>query len=118
MRPGPVARAARGGVSRRRVQTLVIGLVVAISTAAATVALGLLVDSTAPFDHAFAVQHGAQLTVYVNPAKATAAQLAATKRLPGVTAAAGPFPEVTITGQASLPGIGGDALLPPATLAG
>jgi putative ABC transport system permease protein len=76
------------------VQTGVIGLVLLISTAASTLALGLLVDSNAPFDHAFAAQHGSQVTATV---QASSAQLAATAHLPGVTAAAGPFPETTIT---------------------
>ena len=91
---GPAVRAARGGLSGRRVQTMVIGLVLLISTAASTLALGLLVDSNAPFDHAFAAQHGSEVTT---AAQATTAQLAATAHLPGVTAAAGPFPEANVT---------------------
>jgi putative ABC transport system permease protein len=94
MKAIPAARAARGGLSGRRVQAVVIGLVLLVSTAAATLALGLLVDSNAPFDHAFAAQHGSQVTA---TAQATTAQLAATAHLPGVTAAAGPFPETTVT---------------------
>ena len=62
MRAIPAVRAARGGLSGRRVQAMVIGLVVLISTAASTLALGLLVDSNAPFDHAFAAQNGAEVT--------------------------------------------------------
>ena len=89
----PVLRAARGGLAGRRVQAMVIGLVVLVSTAASTLALGLLVDSNAPFDHAFAAQHGAQVMATVTPS----GQLAATTRLPGVTAAAGPFAETTVT---------------------
>jgi putative ABC transport system permease protein len=73
---------------------MVIGLVLLVSTAPSTLALGLLVDSNAPFDHAFAVQHGSEVTA---TAKATTAQLVATDHLPGVTAAAGPFPETTVT---------------------
>ena len=49
---------------------MVIGLVVLVSTAACTLALGLLVDSNAPFDHAFAAQHGAHVTATVNPVRA------------------------------------------------
>ena len=93
IRGRPAVRAARGGLAGRRVQAMVIGLVVLVSTAASTLALGLLVDSNAPFDHAFAAQHGAQVTATVTPS----AQLAATTRLPGVTAAAGPFAETTVT---------------------
>jgi putative ABC transport system permease protein len=90
---GPVVRAARSGLSGRRVQTMVIGLVVLVSTAASTLALGLLVDSNAPFDHAFAAEHGSEVTA---TASATAAQLAATAHAPGVTAAAGPFGAATV----------------------
>ena len=72
-------RAARGGLAGRRVQAMVIGLVVLVSTAASTLALGLLVDSNAPFDHAFAAQHGAQVTATVTPS----AQLAASHGRPG-----------------------------------
>ena len=94
MRAIPAVRAARGGLSGRRVQAVVIGLVVLVATAASTLALGLLVDSNAPFDHAFAAQHGSQVTA---AATASPVQLAATTLMPGVTAAAGPFPETTVT---------------------
>jgi putative ABC transport system permease protein len=104
----PAVRAARGGLAGRRVQAMVIGLVVLVSTAACTLALGLLVDSNAPFDHAFAAQHGAQVMTTATPS----AQLAATTRLPGVTAAAGPFAETTVNvlihepgGQGQPPGL-------------
>ena len=93
MKAIPAVRAARGGLSGRRVQTMVIGLVLLVSTAAATLALGLLADSNSPFDHAFNAQHGSQVTA---TAKATAAQLAGTAHLPGVSAAAGPFPQVSV----------------------
>ena len=94
MKASPAVRAARGGLSGRRVQAMVIGLVLLVATAASTLALGLLVDSNAPFDHAFAAQHGSEVTAIT---RASSAQLAATTRLAGVTAAAGPFPETTVT---------------------
>ena len=117
MRTGPVGQAVRGGVSRRRVQTLVIGLVLLVSTAASLLALALVVDSSAPFDHSFAAQHGADLAAVVNPARATPAELAATARRPGVTAAAGPFAEATIAPQMAHVS-GPNGFLPPMTLAG
>ena len=95
----PAVKAARTGLTGRRVQAIVIGLVVLVSTAASTLALGLLVDSNAPFDHAFASQRGAHVTAAVNAARASSARLAATTRLPGVAAASGPFPETTVTAQ-------------------
>ena len=104
IRGGPTVRAARGGLAGRRVQAMVIGLVVLVSTAASTLALGLLVDSNAPFDHAFAAQHGSHVTAAVNAAQVSSGQLAATTRLPGVTAAAGPFAETTANVLLQVPG--------------
>ncbi len=95
MKTFPVLSAARGGLSGRRVQAIVIGLVVFGSTAAATLALGLLADSDAAFNRAFAAQHGADVTATVSGA--SPAQLAGTTRLPGVTASAGPFPEASVS---------------------
>ena len=99
MKTIPVVRAALGGLSGRRVQAIVIGLVVLVSTGASTLGLGLLADSNAPFDHAFNAQHGADVTATISGA--SAAELAATTHLPDVTASAGPFPEtnVAVTAQ-------------------
>jgi putative ABC transport system permease protein len=112
MSAAAVARAVRGGLSRRRLQTVVIGLVVLVSTAATVLALALVVVSNAPFEHAFAAQHGADVAATIDVSKVTDAELAGTTRLTEVTAAAGPFAEVTVTPKAA----GGS--LPPMTLAG
>jgi putative ABC transport system permease protein len=104
-----------GGVTRRKVQTVVIFTVLLVSTASATLGLGLLLDSNTPFQHAFAAQRGAEVTASIDAANATAAQLAATERLPEVTAAAGPFAEAAITPRISAHG---GITLPPATVAG
>ena len=103
MRAGPVGRAVRGGVARRRVQTIVIALVLLVSTGASVLALALVVDSSAPFDHSFAAQRGAHLAVIIDPARATPADVAATRRLPQVTAAAGPFAAVSVAPAAGRP---------------
>ena len=95
----PVLRAMRGGLTRRRVQAVVIAVVLLVSTAASVLGLALAADSNAPFDHAFSVQHGADATVTVDSPAATPAELAATRRLPQVTVAAGPFPQATATLQ-------------------
>ena len=100
MKTIPVVRAALGGLSGRRVQAIVIGLVVLVSTAASTLGLGLVVDSNAPFDHAFSAQHGADVAATVSGA--SPAQLAATTHLAGVTASAGPFPETTVSVSAQV----------------
>jgi len=111
--------AARGGVARRRTTTFVIGIVLLVSTAACVLALGLVVDSSSPFDTAFAAQHGAHEAVTVDTARATSAQLAATRNLPGVTALSGPYGEVTVTPVIKGGGPdGGGYSAPPITLVG
>ncbi|MBM2615582.1 FtsX-like permease family protein [Actinoplanes sp. LDG1-06] len=102
----------RSGVRRRRVQTIVIGLVAAAAVTAAVLGAGLLVASRAPFDQAFAAQRGAHLTVQL-----TTAQQAT---VPTATATAGPYavmnvpfhgpegmrmPDLTVVAR---PGPGGD----------
>jgi putative ABC transport system permease protein len=84
---------------RHKVQAVVLGMVLLVSTASATLGLALLAASDAPFQHAFAAQDGAHLTLTVNPARADAAQLASTRILHGVTAMAGPFGEATVPTQ-------------------
>jgi putative ABC transport system permease protein len=76
-----VWRAARAAVRRRRLQTVVIGVVVGLSTMMIVVALGLL---DASFDRAFDQQRGAHLTVTFDPRSALSPA-------PQVAAAAGPF---------------------------
>ena len=98
-----IRTALHGGLAGRRVQALAIGLVLLATAAASTLAAGLLAASDAPFDHAFAAQHGADAALAVNAAKAPAGELAATARLAGVTAAAGPFAEATVTASAAIP---------------
>ena len=95
---GPV-RTASGGMRRHKVQAIAIGLVVLVSTASATLGLALLAASNAPFTRAFGTQNGAHVTVTVNAARASTAELAATSHLSGVTAAAGPFSESVVQTQ-------------------
>ena len=92
-------RTATGGMLRHKVQAAVIGMVLLISTASATLGFALLAASNAPFQHAFSSQHGAHATVTVNPAHASPAELAATRTLGGVTAAPGPFAAATVPVQ-------------------
>ncbi|MFF8382086.1 ABC transporter permease [Streptomyces kanasensis] len=54
-----------------------------------------MVAAAAPFDHAFGKQQGAHITAQFDPAKVGAAQLAASGRVAGVTASAGPYPSTT-----------------------
>ncbi|EFL21565.1 efflux ABC transporter, permease, partial [Streptomyces himastatinicus ATCC 53653] len=87
----------RSGVGRRRVQTLVIGLATMMAVAASVLGGSLLVVSGAPFDDAFAGQHGAHLSVQFDAGKASAGQLSKSRVAEGVSAAAGPFRTATVT---------------------
>ncbi|HEX4094839.1 MAG TPA: FtsX-like permease family protein, partial [Trebonia sp.] len=103
-----VFRAARGGLGGRRLQAIIIGLVVLISTAASTLALGMLADAHSPFDHAFTQQHGAELTVAVDTSVASAAQIANATHAKGVTAVAGPFAaDDSVAAKVTIPQVSG-----------
>jgi putative ABC transport system permease protein len=104
-----IIRAARGGLGGRRLQAVVIGLVVLACTAASVLAVGMLVDSQSPFDRGFAAQHGADVAADMSLSAASSAQLAATAHVTGVTAVAGPFPETTADTKVTIPGISGSA---------
>jgi putative ABC transport system permease protein len=100
-----ILRAARGGIARRRLQTVVIALVVLISTASTVVALALVVNSEAPFDHAFSSQRGADITAAIAPSVG-AERLDQTAHVSGVTSAAGPYPETTVSVRSGGMGFG------------
>ena len=102
-----VFRAARGGLGGRKLQAVVIGLVVLVATAASTLALGMLTDAHSPFDHAFGSQNGAHVAVTVDTSVASAAQITAATKVSGVTAVAGPFATENVVAQVSMPGISG-----------
>jgi putative ABC transport system permease protein len=89
-------RTATGGIRRHKLQAIVIGSVLLISTASATLGFALLAASNAPFQHGFSAQRGAHVAVTVNTAHASPAELAATATLHGVTATAGPFGAATL----------------------
>jgi putative ABC transport system permease protein len=107
MRPAATMRAAWHGLTGRPLQAIIIGLVALASTAASALALGMSVEANAPFDHAFARDHGAQVAITVDTAKVTPAQLTATTRLREVTAAAGPFPLTQVSARITLAGAAG-----------
>lgn len=79
-------------LSRRRLQSIIIALVILLSSGAATLALSLLVESDAPYDHAFAQANGAHLVITYAGNKVTPAQLTASASAHGVTGALGPLP--------------------------
>ncbi|WP_457659310.1 ABC transporter permease [Streptomyces galilaeus] len=116
----PLGRVVRAGVARRRVQTAVMVLTTLMAVTASVLAVGLLVAARAPFDRAFAAQHGAHLTGQFDGTKVTAERLARTADAAGVEAVAGPFRTVpvrarTASDSAVLPA-GVD--LPPFTVVG
>lgn len=87
----PVLRKTLADIRRRKVQTAVVALVVFLSSLTATLALTLLVESDAPFDRAFNRVQGAHLFVAFDTKRVTESQVGATRSLPAVTAAAGPW---------------------------
>ncbi|WP_413799211.1 FtsX-like permease family protein [Streptomyces iranensis] len=93
---GALGRVVRSGVSRRRVQTVVIAVATMMAVASAVVAGSLMVAAAAPFDHAFGKQQGSHITAQFDPARASAAQLAKTGKLSGVAASAGPYPSTSV----------------------
>ena len=102
-----IIRAARGGLGGRRLQAVVIALVVLACTAASVLAVGMLVDSQLPFDRGFTAQHGADVAADMSLSAASSAQLAATSHVSGVTAVAGPFPETMAAAKFTIPGVSG-----------
>jgi putative ABC transport system permease protein len=99
-----LGQVVRAGISRRRVAAAVTCLSAMVATAAAVSATALMIVSSQPFEHAFATQNGADLTATFDGTRATAARLAATAHASGVSAAAGPFSDVTLNGQATWQG--------------
>jgi putative ABC transport system permease protein len=89
-----VLTAALSDLRRRRLQTLVIAFVILLTSGAATLALSLLVESDAPYDHAFAQANGAHLVITYDARHASAASLRATAHARGVTASSGPWQQV------------------------
>ncbi|WP_327242581.1 ABC transporter permease [Streptomyces sp. NBC_01320] len=91
-----LGKVVRSGVGRRRVQTLVIGLATMMAVATSVLGGSLLVVSGAPFDEAFAKQHGAHLSVQFDAGKVSAGQLSKSRDAEGVSSAAGPFGTATV----------------------
>jgi len=104
---GAIFRAAASGLGGRKLQAVIIGMVVLAATAASTLALGMLADAHSPFDRAFAQQHGADVAVTVDTSAASAAQIAAATKVNGVTAVAGPFVTVSAPAKVSTPPLSG-----------
>ena len=107
-----ILAATAAEIRRRRLQTFIIGLVILLTSGAATLALSLVVETDAPYDHAFAAANGAHLTIVYNTAGAPLATLRHTATARGVTASAGPWPEAVTMYSHAFPdgGIGVEGL--------
>lgn len=92
----PVLRQALAELRRRRLQTAVILVVALLTSGAATMALNLLLETDAPFDHAFAAASGAHLVLSYDGTVVGEPQLVATEHAPGVTAASGPWAQLGV----------------------
>ncbi len=88
---GAVRRKASADLRRRRLQSVVIGLVLFLACASATMALLTLVESQAPYDRAFTASNGAHLVVEYDGGVSND-RLRATSGWPGVVDFAGPWP--------------------------
>ena len=116
MSVAPVLQAAWAGAGRRLVQSLVVLSVLAVSSAATVTGLTLVYAANAGYAAGIATTHGADLEVTVNAAKVSAAQLAETRHLSGVTQDTGPYPEATINVAAGPAAVGGRGGVPPTRL--
>lgn len=93
----------RSGVGRRRVQTVVITLATTMAVTATILGGSLLVASDDPFDDAFGRYDGAHLSAQFDGGVLSTADLSASGTADGVTATAGPFPEVSSAPTIELP---------------
>jgi putative ABC transport system permease protein len=91
-----VWKKAMADMRRRRLQAVVVTTVVLLSSLAGTMAVSLLVESDAPFDHAFAQSSGPHLTVHFDTSQVTEARLRATSTLSSVAAIGGPWHETPL----------------------
>jgi putative ABC transport system permease protein len=84
-------------VRRRRLQSAVIVVMVALASGTITLGLNLLLESRSPYDHAFEAQNGANLKVFYDARKVTPGQLASSPATIGASSFAGPWPDVYVT---------------------
>src|SRR5213593_3927472 len=87
----PVLTKAFADVRRHRLQTLVVFVIAALAITVGAMGGTLLVQTSSPYDHAFAELSGPHLVAVFDARKVTSSQVAATARLASVAAAAGPW---------------------------
>jgi FtsX-like permease family len=119
MRHGTVLKMAAAGMARRLVQTAVVFVVLGTAATAAVIGLTLAATPALAIQAVSARYHIADLAVTIDTAKATSAQIAGTRTLPGVTGADGyPATTVGITIPASPGYEGGVPVSGPVTVVG
>lgn len=91
-----LGRVARAAVRRRRLQTIVIGVVVAVSTGTIVLALGLLAAASGPIERAHEQQAGAHLVAAYDSAVVSADALVQAADRAEVAAVAGPFGQAVV----------------------
>jgi putative ABC transport system permease protein len=84
-------------VRRRRLQSAVIVVMVALASGTITLGLNLLLESRSPYDRAFEAQNGAHLKVFYDARRITPGQLASTPATIEAGSSAGPWPNVYLT---------------------
>jgi putative ABC transport system permease protein len=85
-----------GDLRRRRLQTIVVVLIVGLASGVGTVATLLVTEASSPYSAAFEANQGAHLQVSFHGNRVSSRQLAATTQLPEVTASAGPWQFTTL----------------------
>ena len=84
-------------VRRRRLQSAVMVVMVALASGTITLGINLLLESRSPYDRAFEAQNGAHLRVIYDARHVTPDRLASTPATVGASSFAGPWPSVYVT---------------------
>lgn len=91
-----VLRKTLADLRRRRLQSVVIAVVVLLASGTATLAVTLLLSSSDPYNQAFAQQRGGHVLQEFDAGKVTPARLRGTAHLSAVSAAAGPWKAIGV----------------------
>ncbi|HLV97085.1 MAG TPA: FtsX-like permease family protein [Ktedonobacterales bacterium] len=81
-----------GDLRRRRLQAIVIFIIVTLTAGVGTLGIEILSGASSPFDNAFEQNAGAHVQVLFHNTLANVDELVPTTRAPDVTASAGPWP--------------------------
>lgn len=86
-------------VRRRRLQSAVIAVVVALASGTITLGINILLETSNSYDRAFDAQNGAHLKVFYDARRVTPGRLATSPGTIGASSSAGPWPNVPATLQ-------------------